>query len=282
MLRSRLVGLSLALGLLPSVAGAACEVRDYLALILPHQSDRPPFASALELAYPGLDVNEGAGTVSLSGLVLPLGEDAGRPARVRLSDPSILEQFSQVYPLAFDLSAREVPWFDPGRTRHEGLLRALYGSSEAEVAASLLRVDYNGSTRTARFAASSRQCAAQQLQAALAAIAAEGPGLDHFFTEVGGSFIWRRIAGTERHSAHSFGIAVDFNTRLGGYWRWSGATEGNVGPFDNRYPEALVRHMERFGFIWGGKWHHFDGMHFEYRPELILHARLLHDDQVGP
>jgi hypothetical protein len=35
--------------------------------------------------------------------------------------------------------------------------------------------------------------------------------------------------------------------------------------------------MERFGFIWGGKWHHFDGMHFEYRPELILYARLVQE-----
>jgi hypothetical protein len=27
--------------------------------------------------------------------------------------------------------------------------------------------------------------------------------------------------------------------------------------------------FERHGFIWGGKWGHFDTMHFEYRPELL-------------
>ncbi|MDP3291618.1 MAG: M15 family metallopeptidase, partial [Sulfuricurvum sp.] len=23
------------------------------------------------------------------------------------------------------------------------------------------------------------------------------------------------------------------------------------------------------GFIWGGRWYHYDTMHFEYRPELL-------------
>jgi hypothetical protein len=27
--------------------------------------------------------------------------------------------------------------------------------------------------------------------------------------------------------------------------------------------------FERHGFIWGGKWAHYDTMHFEYRPELL-------------
>ncbi len=28
--------------------------------------------------------------------------------------------------------------------------------------------------------------------------------------------------------------------------------------------------FERHGFIWGGRWYHFDTMRFEYRPELLL------------
>jgi len=27
--------------------------------------------------------------------------------------------------------------------------------------------------------------------------------------------------------------------------------------------------FERHGFIWGGRWWHYDTMHFEYRPELL-------------
>ncbi|MBP9613702.1 MAG: M15 family metallopeptidase, partial [Sulfurospirillum sp.] len=26
---------------------------------------------------------------------------------------------------------------------------------------------------------------------------------------------------------------------------------------------------EKYGFVWGGRWYHYDTMHFEYRPELF-------------
>ena len=51
-----------------------------------------------------------------------------------------------------------------------------------------------------------------------------------------------------------------------------------MGNYDNKVSWRLVEIMERHGFIWGGKWHHFDGMHFEYRPELILYSRLVEGD----
>jgi len=277
MLRSRFVALCLALGILPSVAQAKCEARDFLALPLPSHSGRAMVAVALEVGYPGLSVDEEAGTVTISGRSLPLGSAESRTPKERLSKASIADQFSQIYPLHFDLSVREAPWFDPGRARNDAFMRALYGSSEKTVASKLAQVTYKGATRSARFAVTTQHCAAQQLQAALTAIATEGAEMDPYFDHVGGSFNWRQIAGTRRLSAHSFGMAVDFNTKLGGYWRWSGAPEGNAGKYANRYPEALVHHMERFGFIWGGKWHHFDGMHFEYRPELILFSRLMTD-----
>ena len=31
--------------------------------------------------------------------------------------------------------------------------------------------------------------------------------------------------------------------------------------------------FEKNNFVWGGKWGHFDILHFEYRPEIILKAR---------
>jgi len=34
-----------------------------------------------------------------------------------------------------------------------------------------------------------------------------------------------------------------------------------------------VEIFENNNFIWGGKWSHFDILHFEYRPEIILKAR---------
>ncbi|TVS05148.1 MAG: M15 family peptidase [Rhodobacteraceae bacterium] len=276
MLRSRLVHLALALGLLPAVPLGACELSDFMAMPLP-ASERPAVALALELAYPGLRVDEMAGKVILAdGDRLPLGRDTGRTPRDILADASIAEQFVQVYPLAFDLSARETPWFDPGRFRNDAFFRALWFNDEASAARSLVSVRYPRKRAQPRFAMTTKHCVAHQLDGAFAALAEQNdPALEKFFTKVGGSFNWRVIAGTQRLSSHSFGIALDLNTELGGYWRWEGAREGSVGSYDNRYPKNLVSTLERFGFIWGGKWHHYDGMHFEYRPELILHARLL-------
>jgi peptidoglycan LD-endopeptidase CwlK len=37
----------------------------------------------------------------------------------------------------------------------------------------------------------------------------------------------------------------------------------------NSYPQEIVELFEKHGFIWGGKWSHFDLMHFEYRPEVL-------------
>jgi hypothetical protein len=42
------------------------------------------------------------------------------------------------------------------------------------------------------------------------------------------------------------------------------------GGYRNRFPYEIVAIFERHGFIWGGKWGHFDTMHFEYRPELLI------------
>ncbi len=181
------------------------------------------------------------------------------------------------YPLAFDLAPRRTPWNDPGRVRNDALMRALWFGNEAAARASLARARYAGPTHDADMWMTSKRCVHAQLQAALDEIARHGAGMDRYFTAMGGTFNWRTISGTTRLSAHSFGIAVDFNSQLGGYWRWSGAAPGQAAAFDNRYPPELVQAMERYGFIWGGKWHHFDGMHFEYRPELILFARLSGD-----
>jgi hypothetical protein len=276
MLRSRLIQLALALGLLPTLPLGACEPRDFLEMPLP-DPDRPAISLALELAYPGLRVDEKAGQVVLAhGERLPLGRDTGRAAQDILGDASIVEQFTQVYPLTFDLSARGTPWFDPGRFRNDAFFRALWFKDEASAASSLVSVRYPGAQAQPRFAMTTKHCVAHQLGGAFAALAARNdPALAPLFTKIGGSFNWRVIAGTQRLSSHSFGIALDLNTELGGYWRWVGAREGQVGPYRNHFPEVLVSTLERFGFIWGGKWHHFDGMHFEYRPELILHARLL-------
>ncbi len=255
------------------VAAQECRPVDWLTLPLP--AGGAPVETALETAYPGSDLNRGAGTFTTAdGKTVAYRGDRDVSPADRLNDATIGDMFVYRYPLNFDLGPRRTPWNDPGRVRSDALFRALWFGDKASARASLTRVRYKGTTMSVDFAVTRKHCVHAQLQAALDEIARHGGGMDGFLAESGGTFNWRVIAGTNRLSAHSFGIAVDFNTRLGGYWRWSGAQPGQATAYDNRFPPELVQAMERRGFIWGGKWHHFDGMHFEYRPEMILFARL--------
>lgn len=96
------------------------------------------------------------------------------------------------------------------------------------------------------------------------------------------AFHWREIAGTNRRSYHSYGVAIDliprsYGNRFG-YWRWameSGVEEWWDLPERQRWqvPQPVIDSFERHGFIWGGKWLSFDPIHFEYRPEVILLSR---------
>ena len=67
---------------------------------------------------------------------------------------------------------------------------------------------------------------------------------------------------------HSYGSAIDINVQFSDYWLWTLKKSGQF-TWTNRIPLEIVDVFERHGFIWGGKWFHFDTMHFEYRPELI-------------
>jgi hypothetical protein len=71
---------------------------------------------------------------------------------------------------------------------------------------------------------------------------------------------------------HSFGMTIDINVSYSDYWQWScGCKSENrhLKSFRNRIPLDLVKVFQKYGFIWGGNWYHFDSMHFEYRPELL-------------
>jgi hypothetical protein len=68
---------------------------------------------------------------------------------------------------------------------------------------------------------------------------------------------------------HGWGAAIDINPALSDYWLWRRSTSG-PSDYVNRVPPDIVRVFERHGFIWGGRWLHYDTMHFEYRPELLV------------
>lgn len=257
----------------PMAARSDCIAVDFLSLPLTDGSARPVI-TALTTAYPDIRVSADGQSVSIGDSApLALSGPPHRSAAERLADASVEDQFHDVYPLSMDLSLREIPWFDPGRARNDAFFRAMWFSDRGEAQSSLVQVRAP-SLGGAVFTVTKKRNVACQLQAVLSELAARSQELSFVFAHAGGGFNWRAIAGTNRLSAHSFGIAVDVNAELGQYWKWSGAKEGRVGTYDNRIPPQVISAFERYGFIWGGKWHHFDGMHFEYRPELIVFARL--------
>jgi len=100
------------------------------------------------------------------------------------------------------------------------------------------------------------------------------------------SFIDRGIAGSPTRSHHAWGMAIDLVPksygRLNVYWRWSRVYDREGWhriPLERRWspPQTVIEIFEKHGFIWGGKWTHFDNIHFEYRPEILLYNRLISD-----
>ncbi len=181
-------------------------------------------------------------------------------------DAPLCAMFAQPYP-AGDGGRDPAPGFDPGRVRNEAFLQALYGENAVAVEKDLVPVAWFGET----WKFSSRHGAADALRrvaARLEAAAAENPGLREYILPGGGTYAWRKIQGSPRLSAHSFGICIDLNIEKGVYWLWRPAPE-TLRKIREEYPREIVEAFEAEGFIWGGKWHSFDFMHFEYRPELV-------------
>ncbi len=98
------------------------------------------------------------------------------------------------------------------------------------------------------------------------------------------SFIDREIAGSPTRSHHAWGMAIDLvPNSYGGraaYWQWSRVYDSEGWhriPLERRWspPQTVIEIFESHGFIWGGKWAHFDNIHFEYRPEILLYNRVI-------
>lgn len=156
------------------------------------------------------------------------------------------------------------PIEDPGRARVEQLFLATYGGKRSEVQERLTKVRFFG----LRYPFHER--AAEPLRRVVARLEPQvkaNKKLLPFLKDIGGTWIWRTIKRSKRLSGHAFGIAIDLNVELSNYWRWT--YRGQPMIWKNKVPQEIVDAFEAEGFIWGGRWKHFDTMHFEYRPELI-------------
>ena len=161
--------------------------------------------------------------------------------------------------------------FDPGRIRNEKFFRHMYGNSAKDVKKHLRTIRWMpesapGPVYIKVTTVNSVDKKLEKVSKDLDSLCAKKPGYKKYLIPLGGSFKWRVIAGTKRLSVHSFGAAIDINVKYAAYWRWS---KGSY-RYRNQIPIEIVKIFEKHGFIWGGKWYHYDTMHFEYRPELLI------------
>lgn len=187
-----------------------------------------------------------------------------------LDSPDLEDQLSQVYPKGskYDKPAKN---HDPGRIRYEAFLKKMYGQSAVEVQKNLTTVIWLPKTLKVRLSVTKINDVHLKLKAVSEELDAL-PHLHKYLKAPGGTFNWRNIAGTKRLSAHSFGMTIDINVAHSHYWQnEAGSANENFNlSYKNSIPLEIVEIFEKHGFIWGGKWYHYDTMHFEYRPELLV------------
>jgi hypothetical protein len=233
-----------------------------VSLLAEGTAPRPPDAlGCLARHYPLAAVFEdGAWFGKLpDGKRLPFDDGRSRTFDERLASPHLRDIFFVPYRTG-PIEAVEAEDQDPGRFRVLALLSASYGPqpSRQQVPTSFLGLPVRMHRKIVP--------ALERVAKRLAAARERDASLQPFLRRLSGGFAERTIAGTDRLSAHAFGIAIDLDKSMSDYWRWQ-----RKGPhrWRNRIPQAIVDAFEAEGFIWGGRWYHYDTMHFEYRPELL-------------
>jgi hypothetical protein len=220
-------------------------------------------------AYPDFLAGfDGVNLIWRDGTRTPVG--VGRPVESmeeQLRHGSILDQLRLPYPVGAPLLT--APQQDPGRVRNRAFFDRMYGDCRSgQVASALVPVVWLPQT----WGHVVRITSINGVDRALDAVSRE---LDALPAEarrdlypVGGTYACRPVADTGQTSMHGWGAAIDINPGFSDYWLWR-RSGGGLPAYINRIPADVVDVFERHGFIWGGRWAHFDTMHFEYRPELL-------------
>lgn len=191
----------------------------------------------------------------------------GKSTEEQLRHGSILDQLQLPYPAGGTLSP--APEADPGRVRNKAFFDKMYGDCRAgEVTPRLVPVVWLPNTWGHVLYITSVNGVDRQLAAISRELDELPAGDKRYLYPPGGTYVCRKVADTGQSSMHGWGAAIDINTAFADYWLWHRAA-GGVPVYVNHVPPEIVAVFERHGFIWGGRWAHFDTMHFEYRPELL-------------
>jgi hypothetical protein len=189
-----------------------------------------------------------------------------------LRGASLLDQLRIPYPNG-RLETTPAVNEDPGRFRNVAFFRKMYGNCwRGEVTSRLVPIVWLPKTWNYTIRATSVNGVAQKLTAISQEIELLPDKIRRAAFPTAGGYACRGIVDTGQPSMHSYGAAIDLNISTADYWYWQRLANGAIA-YRNRMPIELVEIFERHGFIWGGKWYHYDTMHFEYRPELLELAK---------
>jgi hypothetical protein len=228
-------------------------------------------AKRLLAAYPDqLERIEGGALVWRDGTRMAIDDGKGdKPFAEWLEHPDVEDTLAVPYPVG-DAAAPPAKDVDPGRARNEAFFNKVYGDCrKGEVEKNLATVVWLPKKTGQRLPFSKVNGAAEHLDAVSRELDELPAKFDVFLFPSAGTYNCRVIAGTTRVSAHGNGIAIDIALKHSDYWRNTSPGKDGVYAYKNAIPMEIVRIFEKHGFIWGGKWYHYDTMHFEYRPELL-------------
>jgi D-alanyl-D-alanine carboxypeptidase len=235
----------------------------------------PAFAAdsldTLALAYPDtIQARAGNDLILRNGVRLDAGvSDSAMPFDVLLKHASIRDMFRMAYPAGAPLVA-PAESFDPGRFRNKAFFDGMYGDCrKGEVAPNLVSVvwlpkHWGHSVEVTRI-----NGVANQLREVSDEIDALPDPVRRAAWPSAGTYACREVADAGQPSMHAYGAAIDLNLAFSSYWLWDNGKAAHAVIWRNQMPAQIVNIFERHGFIWGGRWYHYDTMHFEYRPELL-------------
>ena len=185
-----------------------------------------------------------------------------------LRHASIIDQFRIPYPPG-PLENPPAVDVDPGRFRNTAFFTKMYGDcKKGDVSPHLVSVAWLPKAWGKSIRVTSLNHVDEHLRAVSAEIDALPDKIKRAAYPIAGTYNCRSVADTGQPSPHGYGIAIDLNTTFSDYWYWR--PHGGRILYRNHMPQEIVTIFEKHGFIWGGKWYHFDTMHFEFRPELLL------------
>lgn len=228
----------------------------------------------LMLAYPGYITNiekngDKVYCIMKSGRKIVYDDKKKKSYEEMLLNPDLQDMLKDFYPLSKNSTIMPKN-FDPGRARHYDLLNEVYGSTKKSVEKNLTNLKYcypNYQFNSQNNCSNALDLSLREL----ISLSKNRSDISNLLYPGSGTYNYRVISGTERLSPHAYGIAIDLKSDKRDYWKWS--TEKDGSKRVSEYPKELVEIFEKNNFVWGGKWNHFDILHFEYRPEIIIKAK---------